>query len=71
MKAYLESNTVVCRRGGAPVSSPWQIIILIISVIGHLHMQETTEKTRQYSKCSVHKLNRRLTEAALIYFANV
>ena len=30
--------------------------------------QGWTKKTRQYSKCSIHKLDRRLTEAAFIYF---
>ena len=43
MKAYLESNAVVCRRDGAPVPSPWQITALTISVIEHLHMQETKQ----------------------------
>ena len=55
MKAYLESNAVVCRRGGAPVPSPWQITILTISVIGHLHMQETNRYKNkiQYTQLNI------------------
>ena len=43
MKAYLESNVAACRRGSAPVPQLWQITIPTISVMGHLHMQETKQ----------------------------
>ena len=42
MKAYLKSNAVAC-RGSAPIPYLWQITILMISVIGHLHTQETKQ----------------------------
>ena len=40
-KAYLKSNTVVCREDGALVSLLRQITILSLVAIKHLHIQET------------------------------
>ena len=45
MKAYLESNAVVCREGSAPVPLLRQITILMLVAIKQLHTQET-QKTQ-------------------------
>ena len=42
-KAYLESNTIVCREGDAPVTLLWQVTILTLIAIEHLHTQETQQ----------------------------